>query len=71
MNTIAYEETDGILSATVLLMMILNKIYHINLALQQSRSLMKILYQLKFSFSPRLFKKLISLSDNLAAIISK
>ena len=51
-------------------MMVSNRIYHINLALQQTRSLMKILNQLKNSSNPRLLKELSSLSDNLAAILA-
>lgn len=67
-------EADGVTCSVLLLMMSANRISHVNLALQQSRSLLKLLNNLKKStvdvLRERIRKELLSQSENLAATLA-
>jgi hypothetical protein len=70
-------DSDGIISATLLLMMSANRISHATLALQQARSLLKVLTQMRpvagvadsLTAFNRLHKELLTQSDSLASTL--
>ena len=72
------EESEGVISCTLLLMMAVNRISQVNLALMQTRSVLKLLNGLKSAFASGgdpsklsvLYKELLSSSGNLAATLA-
>ena len=68
------QDIDGICSVVMLLMLISNRISHINLALIQARGLLKLLKNFQDATSEiiktRIRKELLSLADTLAATIA-
>ena len=76
-SAISEADSDGIISATLLLMMSANRITHATLALQQARSLQKVLEQMRplagvadrLTDFNRLHKELLTQSDSLAATL--
>jgi hypothetical protein len=77
--SLSSEETEGLTSCSLLLMMAVNRIAQVNLAILQTRSVQKLLTSLKSSFSSGLnsasqkvliiYKELSSAASNLAATL--